>query len=67
MRPKRKQVRIYNQCGHCYLPDQDSGRLFQKGLDERLYFVMNEGPQIWIGAQEEVNMRGWTVIHNGHQ
>lgn len=32
---------------------------FQKRLGERIWFALNEGPQVWIETPEELGMRGW--------
>jgi hypothetical protein len=40
---------------------------FQKRLDERLWFALNEGPQVWIEVPEELDTRGLIVIHDGHK
>jgi hypothetical protein len=61
------QVWIFNRNEPSYLPVQDSAMHFQKRLDVRLWFAMNEGPQVWIEVPEELDMRGRIVIHDGHK
>jgi hypothetical protein len=59
------QVRVFDRNEPWYLSVQDPVMHFQKPLDERLWFAMNEGPQIWIEIPEEPDMGGWIIVHDG--